>query len=65
VIKWDTSLAIAGPLNENNSGDRKGGKGSPGDDRPGTKKNYQTPNQETKLTLDYAQWLKKMTRSKT
>jgi hypothetical protein len=31
------------------------GKGSPGDDRPKTKKNYQNPNQETKLTLGYAQ----------
>jgi hypothetical protein len=55
VTKWDTSLAIAGLCDENNSGDRKGGKGSHGDDKPETKKNCRNLNQEIKLTLGYAQ----------
>jgi hypothetical protein len=60
-------LTIAGPLDENNSGDRKGDKGSPGDERPETKKNESCQNKssETKLTLGYEQWQKKMTRSRT
>jgi hypothetical protein len=58
---------IAGPLNGNNSGDQKGDKGSPGDERPETRKsrNYRSKSQETKLTLGYAQSPRKMMRSKT
>ena len=58
---------IAGPLDGNNSGDRKGDKGSPGDERPKVRKsrNYQSKSQETKPTLSYVQSPRKMTRSKT
>jgi hypothetical protein len=57
VIKWDTSLVIVGPLDENNSGEWKGDKGSPGDETPEMMKNkdYQSQSQETKPTLGYAQ----------
>jgi hypothetical protein len=55
---------IAGLPDENSSGDRKGNKGSPGDERPATKKSksYRNKSQETKPTLGYAQWQKKMMR---
>jgi hypothetical protein len=57
VTKWDTSLVIAGPLNGNNSGERKGDKGSLGDERPEMKKNrsYRSQSQGTKLILGYMQ----------
>jgi hypothetical protein len=47
--------------------DRKGDKGSPGDERPEMKKNRSCRNksQGTKPTLGYEQWQKKTTRSRT
>jgi hypothetical protein len=57
---------IAGPLIESNNGGWKGDKGSPGDERPETKKNRRcwNKNQGTKLTLGYVLWQKKTTRSR-
>jgi hypothetical protein len=48
---------IAGPLDESNNGGQKEDKGSPGDDKPETKKkeSYQSLSQETKPILGYAQ----------